>query len=577
VHHEEVRSKAFEYWRSHPQAMQAAQEPLEPGEARRIMELFGQGRLTDDEFRCGYEEAAFAEFPRAVEWTHKPSAQLLSHQHVLVIGAGISGIAAAVQLQRLGLPYTVVERQEDLGGTWNFNKYPEVRVDSSSFIYQYKFEKRYPWKEFFASGAQTKVYLKHCAQKYGIAQKIVYGTEVLKAIWNEGSSKWDVTLRGADGVESHQSVNFIVNATGLFATPKLPDIEGAQTFRGRAFHTTGWDHQIDLKGKRVALIGNGSTGAQVMPHLARHAASVTVFQRTPNWVVPLDGYKAAVSAEIQWLFDHVPYYWNWFSYGLYFLNTQLEGLQSLDRAWQEQGGTVNQRNDEMRVSVEKIIHEKLAGRPDLINKVIPSYPPLARRLVVDNGWYDALLRDNVTLETAGIERITEHGVVTRDGREMPFDVIVYAAGFAVTKYFWPIDYVGRQGATLEQLWAPDGPRAHIGMTLPGFPNLFVCYGPNAQGRSGSFYSMAEVWARYALQAIVQVIESGGKSIECRREAYLDYNKKLDAQADTLLWQTFGRGHYYLTAEGRSVVNSPWTVVDYQTLLAAPNLRDFDVH
>jgi 4-hydroxyacetophenone monooxygenase len=576
-HHEEVRQKAFEFLQRHPQATEASFEKLSVPRARKIMELFGQGPLTDDEFRCSYEEAAFAEFPRGVEWTKKPPAGLLANTHVLVIGAGISGIASAVQLHRLGIPFSVIERQDDLGGTWNLNKYPEARVDSSSFIYQYKFEKKYPWKEFFASGGETKAYLKHCATKFGVFDRIVFKTEVLKAVWNEATSKWDVTLRHGDAVESTLSVNFMVNATGLFATPKLPDIEGIDTFKGRAFHTTGWDHQFDLAGKRVALIGNGSTGAQLMPHLAREAASLTIFQRTPNWVVPLDGYKAAVSAEMQWLFDRFPFYWNWFSYGLYFLNTQLEGLQSLDLEWQKNGGTVNKRNDGMRATVEQLIKDKFAGRPDLISKVLPSFPPLARRLVVDNGWLDALKQDNVELVTEGIDRITERGIKTKTGREFEFDLIVYAAGFAVTKYFWPIDYVGRNGATLDKLWAADGPRAHIGMTIPGFPNLFICYGPNAQGRSGSFYSMAEVWSRYAMQAIVRVIEGGGKSIECRREAYVEYNKKLDAQAKTLLWETFGRGHYYLTAQGRSVVNSPWTVVDYQSLLAQPDLKDFDVH
>ena len=205
----------------------------------------------------------------------------------------------------------------------------------------------------------------------------------------------------------------------------------------------------------------------------------------------MEGYKAKIPQDTHWLFEHVPFYWNWYSYAMYFLNAQLEGLQTMDAGWQKSGGAINQRNDELRKTAENFVKEKFAHRPELIPKILPTYPPMARRPTIDNGWYDALLQDNVELITDGIKEITAGGVIDSQGRLHECDVIVCAAGFATTRYFWPVQYTGRGGATLEQLWEKDGPRAYVGLTLPGFPNLFTPFGPNSQGRSGSFYSVAE--------------------------------------------------------------------------------------
>ena len=572
-HHGEVRNRAFDYLRN---SMRSATVEALPSRERirTTMELFGHGPLSDVEFGLAYEETALEEFPRDVHWNNKPSQEVLQGIHVVVIGAGISGIAAAVQLQRLGIPYTVIERQNDIGGTWNLNTYPEARVDSTSLIYQYKFEKKYPWTEFFASAGETRKYLRHCASKFNIADNIVFSTEVIQADWNEETAKWNLLLRTEGGNDRSMSAQFVISASGLFSTPKLPDIPGIETFRGKIFHTANWDPGIDLCGKRVAQIGTGATGVQVMPHLARNSKTLTVFQRTPNWVFSMEGYKAAIPNELHWLFEHFPFFWNWFSYGMYFLNAQLEGLQAFDPQWQKSGGAINQRNDELRASAEGFLRDKFAGRPDLIEKTLPRYPPMARRPTVDNGWYDALLQDNVELITEGIESISNEGIVDVSGRRHECDLIVCAAGFATLRYFWPVSYTGRDGACMDELWRKDGPRAYIGLTMPGFPNLFTFFGPNSQGRSGSFYTVAEMWARYSLQAITDVIESGKTSIECRFDAYENYNTRMDEATSKLLWETHGKGFYYLTEAGRSVVNSPWASPDYHALLLQPDYRDF---
>lgn len=571
--HARVREMALDYYLRHA-AGQTEPPRMDAGIIRETMNLFGHGPLTEEAYRLGAEEAAFDEFPREVQWTSRPSQDVLDRNLVVVVGAGISGIAVAVHLQRLGLPYIVLERQADLGGTWNFNKYPEVRVDSTSLIYQYKFEKRYPWKEFFSSGGETQEYLRHCVNKFGVADKITYNTELLGADWDEAESAWKLTIRTGSDAPHHLTARFVISASGLFSTPKLPDIPGIDSFLGKVVHTTQWDQDFNLEGKKVALIGTGASGAQLMPYLARHAESVAVFQRTANWVLPMEGYRANLTDELGWLFTNFPFYWNWYSYGMFFLNAQLEGLQEFDRDWQKEGGVINKRNDELRENMTAFIKSTLEDRPDLVEKVIPKYPPMARRPTVDNGWYDAIRRDNVALVVDKIDRIEHNAIVTWSGKSYPCDLIVCAVGYSTTKYLAPTAYVGRDGATISALWSKDGPRAYLGMTMPGFPNFFMLYGPSSQGRSGSFHSMSEIWARYALKSIVHVIEQGFASIECTSQAYDRYNTRLDEANKLVIWEAFGKGFYYLTDQGRSCVNSPWRGVDYHAMLFEPDYNDY---
>ncbi|MGE4430327.1 MAG: flavin-containing monooxygenase [Sphingobium sp.] len=573
--HDAVRDHAFTWLMAHwddplPDAL------FDTPAIRDTMELFGHGPLSDAEFRFGAEEAAFAPFPRGVDWSQKPSDAVLADYPVLVVGAGVSGLAAAIHLEQLGISYRVIERQDDVGGTWNLNNYPEARVDSTSMIYQYKFEKRYPWSEFFASGPETKKYLNHCADKYGVRDKLMLNTDLVSARWDEEQAMWNVVVRTRGQEPQALKARFIISASGLFSTPKLPDIPGIENFAGIVRHTTDWQDVGALEGKNVAQIGTGASGAQVMPYIARHAGKVSVFQRTANYVLPMEGYRDAVPADMQWLFDHVPLYWHWYSYGMHFLNAQLEKLQEFDPEWQAGGGVISERNDALRNNAIAFIRERLKEKPDLVEKMTPHYPPMARRPTVDNGWYDALLRPNVDLITDPIDHVRPDAIVTRDGTVYPADIIVCAAGFATTRYLWPADYVGREGTTLDDLWSKDGPRAHLGMDMPGFPNFFLFFGPSAQGRAGSFYSMAEMWTRYALKAIVHVIEQGARSIEVTREAFDMFNERLDAQNSKLLWETHGKGFYYLTEEGRSVVNSPWRVADIHDMLYAPDFSEYRV-
>jgi 4-hydroxyacetophenone monooxygenase len=338
-------------------------------ESRRLMEIFSGESMSDQEFRLGLEELALDEFPRDVKWNAKTEASVLQAFHVIIIGVGISGLAGAIQLKRLGIPFTIVERQEGIGGTWWLNDYPDARVDTSSYLYQFKFEKNYPWSEFCASRNETRRYLEYLAKKYGVIENIRFGAEVTAATWDETSSKWHVTLRARDGGEQKLTSNVVISATGTFATANLPDIPGIKDFEGRMFHTTKWDHSYDYSGKRVALIGNGSSGTQLMPVVAKVAKSLTAYQRTPNWISALDGYKERVSPEIRWLFDNVPYYWNWYCYSSYAVACQLQEMQTYDPEWRKTGGAISERNDKLRAVLTDYIRSKVGEGSRAIQEV----------------------------------------------------------------------------------------------------------------------------------------------------------------------------------------------------------------
>jgi 4-hydroxyacetophenone monooxygenase len=569
-HHDEVRAKSLSYLLNQP-----TEVPGRPSDAEilRMMEMLSNETFSAAEFRFGLEELALDEFPRDVTWNNRPPDAVLRGFHVAVIGAGISGIAAAVQLERLGIPYTVLERQAGLGGTWHLNRYPDARVDVTSYMYQFKFEKNYPWTEYFASQPETEKYLEHIAAKHDVKSKIRFNVEVTAAEWDEDTATWILTTR-ADGSEDTLSANVIISASGLFSTPNLPDIDGINAFAGSIFHTAAWPGSLDLSGKKVALIGNGSSGTQLMPRVAEVAGRLYAFQRTPNWVAKIEGYRTKVAPELRWLFDNMPFYWNWYCYSSYIATTRTQASQVYDREWQARGGLISERNDALRAHLTEYIRTEVGGDPDLAAKCTPTYAPMARRLVVDNGWYRALTRENVELVTDGISRITPAAIISTTGTEYPVDVIILGAGFQVSRYLWPVRYQGRDGRTLEDLWSKDGARSYLGIVMPGFPNMFMFYGPQGQPRAGGFYSWAEIWARYTLKAITAMIESGSRSMECRQDIYQEYNDRLDRENENLIWEREGAGGYLVNDFGRSAVNMPWPIHEYHAWVIDPTLTDY---
>ncbi len=558
-YHAEIREKAL--------AFMLAGAPARPdptkAEAVDLMTLFTGYAPTQGEIDYGYEDLAFEEFPRDVSWTGERPSRLLEDFSVTIIGAGFSGIAAAIMLDRLGIRYRIIERMADIGGTWELNDYPEARVDISNFLYQYKFVKNYPWKSFFAPRDEIKEYVNHVVDRFKLREKISLRTELKSANWDEAQKQWVLIVHDANGAAETIRTNVIFSCAGLFSTPNLPDIPGIETYRGAMFHTTDWDYGYDYSGKNVALIGTGSTGSQLLPALAKTSAHVSVYQRTPQWVMPIHGYHAKVTPEKHWLMRNFPGYWNWFIYSNYIGGMQVQKLQDVDPEWEAAGGEVNAKNAALRQRLTQFIREEVGDRDDLFDKLVPRYPPLGRRLVIDNAFYKTLLLDHVNLVTAGIQEFTPDGIVTQDGVHRKHDLIVLSAGFKVSQYLWPVNYTGRNGISLETAWAKDGARAYLSVTMPDFPNFFMFYGPTAGVRGGSFHSWIEVTTRYVCGLVVAMIEQDKRAIEVRHEAFQAYNDAMDAEMPKMLYSRADGGmSYFFSEHGRVITNMPWSTDDF---------------
>jgi 4-hydroxyacetophenone monooxygenase len=545
---------------------------------RALMVVVNGGEtLADEEFGVRKYIPAFEPFPWGAKWRNGP-AKIPDDFLVAIVGTGFSGIGMAVQLEMLGIPYVVFERRHELGGVWSINTYPDARVDTPSAMYTFSFEKAFPWTEYFAKQPEVRAYLEHVARKFQVYEHIRFHHEVKGGAYEESSSTWSLDVVDQTGRHKKVRANFVINATGLFASPKELDVDGVQAFKGELVHSTEWSKHHTAVGKSVAIIGNGSTGVQLLQAVANEASHVHVFQRTPQWITPRERYGDPVSAEIRWLNENMPYYWNWTRYTEAIPVIDLYGYLLPDREWQAQGGFFNEQNDALRESLTNYISTQLQGRTDLIERLTPNYPPFARRMIVDNGWYRSLLRDNVELVTTPISQITANGIVTSDGKMRSLDMIISAVGFSVEKYVWPADYVGVGSVHLQDRWDEVGIRAYLGMMVYGFPNFFIMYGPNSQSVSGGGATLppqVEMWSNYIAKIIVASIENGCAAADVRREAFEKYNERLDETANELIWlvdkSSLGRNYYVIN--GRLQVNVPWRYLDWHEMLSKPNFDD----
>ncbi|MFT4230529.1 MAG: NAD(P)/FAD-dependent oxidoreductase [Microbacterium sp.] len=571
-----VRAKAKEFLRELPAVVETVPDDAQ---LRRMLEAFRDETLSEQDWAYRRALPAFEDFPRLARWSGD-APQLPEGFEVAIVGAGYAGIAMGVQLVQLGIPFTIYERRDELGGVWSINTYPDVRVDTHHFLYQFFFEKKYPWTQWFPRGHEVREYLERVAKKHGVYDHISFGSDVEGAVFDEPTGTWELSVR-VGGEVRRTTVTAVVAASGTFANPKRPDIPGLDVFRGQVIHTAECDGTEDFTGKAVAVIGNGSTGVQMLSAVHRQCARLGVFQRTPQWIAPRERYGDPVIPETRWLIDTMPYYWNWYCYSIATMRLAGQLTQEPDPEWKAKGGLVNEANDNVRATLTAYIDAKVGHRPDLRDRLVPDYAPMARRMVVDNGWYATLLEDDVELVTDPIERITETGIRTADGVEREYDVILLATGFEVEKYLFPAQYRGLHGQRLEDLWtdpAGDGPRAHLSLTVPDFPNLFIMYGPNSQNRAGSLIVWVETWAKYIGEALVALVESGGRYVNVRREAFEDYNAKLDEAMAGLIWYDEGSRHknYYVNSFGRQQVNVPWRLEKHHELLSHFRPEEYDI-
>jgi 4-hydroxyacetophenone monooxygenase len=496
---------------------------------------------------------------------------------VLIIGAGFAGICAAIKLQALGIPYVVVEKNSDIGGTWFDNNYPDAGVDTPNHFYSYSFAPNTKWKHYFSKRSDIWQYAQDVAEKFNIISHIRFSTEVTTMKWNIESQTWTTTITNSAQTKDEE-FSAVITAVGQLNRPNLAPARGIENFNGDWFHSAHWNHNVDLRGKRVAVIGTGASAMQFMPTLATTAGDVTIFQRSPQWVRPNNDYHRTVSENTMWLLENMPFYAQWYRFGLFwrFGDGLLRTLRR-DPEWQFPERSMNRHNDRHREQLTEHLLQELEGRADLIEKCLPDYPPYGKRILVDNNWYSTLRRDNVHLVTSAVDRVTNTGIIDADGDKHDFDVIILATGFQAGNLLSPIDIRGVSGTPLRDVWGVDDPRAYLGITVPDYPNMFVLVGPNTfVAHGGSIIYQAECEMRYVTDCIRHMVENGISSVEVKQDVHDEYNERVDAEHDQLVWSHSGLHSWYRNSKGRVFSPMPWRFVDYWQMTHAFNESEYTV-
>jgi 4-hydroxyacetophenone monooxygenase len=494
---------------------------------------------------------------------------------VLVVGAGVAGICAAVQLQRAGIPFIVIEKNSTVGGTWWENRYPGAGVDTPNHLYSFSFAP-YDWSMYFALRDELHTYLEHVADRFDLRRHIRFGTQVDRLEFVADDQCWDVTLTLPDGAVEHRRPNAVISATGIFNPLKYPDIPGLDRFAGPRPHTAAWPDDLDLTGKHVAVVGNGASAMQFGPEVQDQVASLTVFQRSAHWAAPFEHFRTPVPEPVRMLLREVPLYRAWYRARLgWTFNDRLHRSLQKDPQWEHPERSLNAINDAHREFFTRYVVSELGERTDLLDKVVPTYPPFGKRMLLDNGWYRMLRNPKVTLVDEPITEITEHAVVTASDT-YEADVLVIATGFDVLRFLTAFETVGRDGRTLREVWDDTDARAYLGgLTVPGFPNLFVLYGPNTQpGHGGSIMFVMEMLMGYVVEALRTMIREDIGALEVRQEVHDTYNERIDAAHEQMVWTHPGMSTYYRNDKGRVVVNYPFRNVDLFAATAHVDLADY---
>ncbi|MFJ9893163.1 flavin-containing monooxygenase [Streptomyces sp. NPDC091280] len=494
---------------------------------------------------------------------------------VLVIGAGVAGLLSSLRLREAGVDHMVVEKNERVGGGWWENTYPGCGVDTPSHLYSFSFEP-HPWSTFFGKRDEVQAYLEAFADRHDLRRGIVFGTEVTDLEYTAADGTWTATLRAADGTETTTRADAVISAVGVLNRPKVPDLPGRDGFRGEAFHSARWPAGIDLAGRRVAVVGSGASAMQIVPAVAGTPASLTVFQRSPQWIAHNADYFRPVDPGVHRLMEHVPYYRRWYRAKLnWIFNDRVHPSLEIDPDWDTDGRSVNAVNDGHRRFYTRYVERQLRDRPDLLAKCLPDYPPFGKRMLLDNGWYAALCREDVRLVTEGVRAFTPTGLVDTAGEHHEADVVVLATGFESTRYLHPMRVRGRSGRLLGEVWGEHDARAYLGMTVPDFPNLFLLSGPNTGlGHGGSFFTIVEWQVRYVVEALGLLDANGLRTMECRADVCASYNEAVDAAHAKLVWVHPKMTNWYRNAAGRVVAASPWRIVDYFTMTRHVDPADF---
>lgn len=482
---------------------------------------------------------------------------------VLVIGAGPSGVAAAVYLQKAGIPFVMIEKSSEPGGSWNDNRYPGCGVDTASHFYSYSFAPNPNWPRYFSLQPQIKKYINECVERFDLKPHMRMNTEAREIRYDGAANRWDVDIRNPDGREETLRVNAVVTAVGQLSQPFTPKIPGLETFGGPIVHTARWPERLDYAGKRVALIGAGSSGLQVGPTIAPEVKRLVVFQRSPQWLSTRVEYQGEIGENLRWAFNHIPGYAAWHRLRLVWMfgDTIWPALYVDEKP--ADNVKVSRANDELRAQWAGYIEDKLKDRPDLLAQLMPSYPPLTKRPPVDNGWFDMMKRDNVDLVTSPIDRVEPGRIVAKDGSSHEVDIIILATGFQASRMLQTVSVKGRDGRDLRSLWGEDDPRAYLGITVPGFPNFFVMYGPNTNlGHGGNIIFHGECQANYIVSCVRYLVDTNSSALEVTQAAFDRYTAAVDERIARTVWSTPGVSSWFKNSQGRVTTNSPWRIAEY---------------
>jgi 4-hydroxyacetophenone monooxygenase len=498
---------------------------------------------------------------------------------VVVIGCGESGLLAGIRLKEAGIPFTIIEKNAGVGGTWYQNTYPGARVDVPNHFYCYSFEPTDQWTHFFAEQPELQAYFERVMDKHDIGGHVLWETEVTEACWDDATATWTVRARDRSGRTTELPARAVITAVGQLDRAHTPTIEGQRDFAGPTFHSSTWDHSVDLHGKRVAMIGAGASGFQIAPTIAPDVEHLTVFQRTAQWMFPNPSYHEKVGQGVQWALRHLPFYGRWYRFLLFWPWCD-KGLDvaRVDPNYPDQQTAISEVSEITRVMFTEWITSQIGDDSDLRAKVVPDYPATGKRTLQDNGsWLKTLTRDDVELVRTGIDHIESGAVITEDGTRYSADVIVYATGFEATKLLWPMTIRGRGGEVLAERWG-ERPSAYLGITIPGYPNFFCMNGPGtwlASGGSLIFHSECQM--RYITQCLELLIAGGHTTMEPTVEKTADWHERSQAEMRTMVWSQPSIKHsYYKNAHGEVHTLSPWRLVDYWTWTRTPDPDDFVV-
>jgi cation diffusion facilitator CzcD-associated flavoprotein CzcO len=464
---------------------------------------------------------------------------------VVIVGAGFGGLGMAIRLKQEGISdFVVLERGADVGGTWWANSYPGCQCDIPSNLYSFSFASNPDWTHAYPLRDQILDYLRDCARRFDVLRHVRLSTELLSATWIAGEQRWEIETTGG-----RLAARVLVSAPGLLSEPWTPELPGLERFEGNAFHTANWDHDVDLRGQRVALLGSGASAVQVVPKIQPLVGRLHLFQRTPPWVVP--HFDHPIRPRMRELYKRVPLLQRLSRAGIYAAReTFVPGL------------TRDQRLLKLQGRLARLHLRRQVPDPELRRRLTPDYGIFCKRIILSNDWYPALQAPNVELIHSGPAELRERSVVGRDGVEREIDTLILATGFKPAELPIAARLHGREGSSLAEVWN-GSPQAYLGTTVSGFPNLFMLYGPNLNLGHSSIVYMLESQIAYVLDALRTMRHRGAAEVDVRAEAQDTYNAEIQERLESTVWNAGGCSSWYFDRNGRNSIQWPGSTFEYR--------------